>query len=327
MTTLTAPQPPVTGRGDDRWRGPTREYDLLKEFVVALAVMTLLTAVLAAIFSSPDEPAVSLQRWANADPGDFVATATGELAGTTTSASYGPPYNTAGDGMHMGPVRLQKWAGARIPVDPAQDFVVGPLAHGGGDATLARAIDTWRAATPQQRQAWGAGYADALTAAGNDPAKVPQRAVAAGAFGPVPELTTRLLALARSGGLDSDLVGSSGFYQSDYTRPLLFLADGEYLAGLGDAQHLSGEQWGMMNETGSYPGQAWLWLYTFWYQVPPFSTAWADNADVVVWTLMMVLSALLVLLPFIPGLRAVPLKIPLYRLVWRDYYRTARRRP
>ena len=28
----------------------------------------------------------------------------------------------------------------------------------------------------------------------------------------------------------------------------------------------------MMNETGSYPGQVWLWLYTFWYQVKPFET-------------------------------------------------------
>ena len=28
----------------------------------------------------------------------------------------------------------------------------------------------------------------------------------------------------------------------------------------------------MMNETGSYPGQVWLWLYTFWYQVKPFSS-------------------------------------------------------
>ncbi len=25
----------------------------------------------------------------------------------------------------------------------------------------------------------------------------------------------------------------------------------------------------MMNETGNYPGQPWMWLYTFWYQVPP----------------------------------------------------------
>ena len=27
----------------------------------------------------------------------------------------------------------------------------------------------------------------------------------------------------------------------------------------------------MMNKTGSYPGQAWLWLYTCWHQVKPFS--------------------------------------------------------
>ena len=33
----------------------------------------------------------------------------------------------------------------------------------------------------------------------------------------------------------------------------------------------------MMNETGSYPGQVWLWLYTFWYQIAPFNTS--DNAD------------------------------------------------
>ena len=44
----------------------------------------------------------------------------------------------------------------------------------------------------------------------------------------------------------------------------------------------------MMNETGNYPGQPWMWLYTFWYQVKPFSTS--DNADALVWGLMMVLT-------------------------------------
>ena len=36
---------------------------------------------------------------------------------------------------------------------------------------------------------------------------------------------------------------------------------------------------------------------------------------------MMVLSALLVLVPFIPGIRSLPRWIPIHRLVWRDYYR------
>ena len=42
--------------------------------------------------------------WATAAPNDVVATAAGELAGTTTSASYGPPYNTAADGQKLGPL-------------------------------------------------------------------------------------------------------------------------------------------------------------------------------------------------------------------------------
>ena len=40
--------------------------------------------------------------------------------------------------------------------------------------------------------------------------------------------------------------------------------------------HLTGDQWGVMNETGSYPGQPWLWLYTLWYQVP----GWTNSANV-----------------------------------------------
>ena len=78
----------------------------------------------------------------------------------------------------------------------------------------------------------------------------------------------------------------------------------------------------MMNETGSFPGQPWLWLYTMWYQVKPFSTS--GNADSLVWGLMMVLTLGFVFIPFIPGLRSIPRWIPVYKLVWRDYYRSRR---
>ena len=133
----------------------------------------------------------------------------------------------------------------------------------------------------------------------SDPAKV-----AAGDYGPVPVMLTQLLALAQSGGLDGALLAQGRFYQTDYTKPLLFLADGTYLEDLARAQHLGGDQWGMMNETGNYPGQAWLWLYTFWYQVKPFSTS--GNADALVWALMMLLTLAFVLVPFIPGVRSDP---------------------
>lgn len=62
-----------------KWSGPKRPYDLVKEFTIALLVVTLLTVGLAALFSSPDERAVTLQDWSMKAPADFVATTTGEL--------------------------------------------------------------------------------------------------------------------------------------------------------------------------------------------------------------------------------------------------------
>jgi hypothetical protein len=76
----------------------------------------------------------------------------------------------------------------------------------------------------------------------------------------------------------------------------------------------------MMNETGRYPGQAWLWLYTLWYQIPPFSTA--SNADLLVVAVMTLLSLGLLLVPFIPGLRDIPRWIPVHKLIWREHYRS-----
>jgi hypothetical protein len=106
---------------------PTRPYDLVKEFVVALVVIGLLTVALAAVFSSPDRKVITLADWAHAAPADVVATATAELAGTSASASYGPPYNQAAEGQKLGPLPLQKWGGVRIPVDSANDLVITPL--------------------------------------------------------------------------------------------------------------------------------------------------------------------------------------------------------
>jgi hypothetical protein len=130
--------------------------------------------------------------------------------------------------------------------------------------------------------------------------------------------------MARSGALDGALLSSRQFYGTDYTKPLLFIADGTYLANLAQNQHLSGDQWGMMNETGNYPGQAWLWLYTLWYQVPPMSTS--ASGDLQVWAIMMGLTLLLALVPFIPGLRSIPRWSRIYRIIWRQHYRDISRR-
>ena len=304
------------------WRGPTRPYDLVKELVIAVVVVSLLVVALAAVFSSPDEPGVTIQRWARADPSDFIATSTTELDGTSLSASYGPPYNHNDPGQKIGPIGLQKLAGVRIPIDSAHDFVIGPLQTVTSNAALATALARYTRASPSQQQRWASNYDQAIQSApGQDPTRV-----RAGDYGPVPTMTVRLLELAQSGALDSQLVNAgSGFYQTDYTRPLLFLSDSGYLANLAQAQHLSGDQWGMSNETGSYPGQAWLWLYTFWYQIHPFTHS--GNADALIWGIMLVLSLALVLVPFIPGVRSISKRIPIYRLIWRDYYRQTHNTP
>ena len=156
--------------------------------------------------------------------------------------------------------------------------------------------------------------------------------VAAGDYGPVPLLMDRMLRLARSGGLDALLLTSNLFYQTDFTRPLLFMDDGGYLGALADEQKLTGDQWGMMNETGRYPGQAWLWLYTMWYQIPPFTSDQGflgisgANADLAVVGIMLLLSLLLILVPFIPGLRDLPRWVPIHRLIWRRHYASMRRK-
>jgi len=305
---------------------PTRRYDLVKEFVIALVVALVLSFGLAAIFSSPDEKAITMSGWAKADPDNLVTTAASELAGTTTSATYGAPYNTNAEGQKLGPIPMQKLGGVRIPIDSA-DLVLGPLSNSSADPAVSAAEATWKAATPDQRTKWATAYTDAIgtaaadgapaTGAGGEVAKVK-----AGDYGPVPVLSAGLLALAKTGGLEGALTSSGNFYGGDQTKSLLLLSDGAYLEDLARAQNLGGDQWGMMNEVGNAPGQPWMWLYTFWYQVKPFSTS--DNADAQVWALMMLLTLVLMLVPFIPGLRSIPRWTPIHRLVWRNYYRTKR---
>ena len=313
MTTLQHRRHPTPDSHDY----PTRSYDLVKEFVIALALMTGLSLVLAGIFSSPDDPPITMSGWAKAAPEDVTATAAGELAGTTTSATYGAPYNHASEGQSVLGLKLQKWGGVGIPVSSA-DLVLQPLRSVSGDPRTALALARWDAMSPADRTRAATAYADALAQAPNgDPA-----AVAVGTYGPVPALAQAFVRLARSGGLEGSLTSSGTFYGGDQTRSMLPLSDGAYLEDAAVADHLGGDQWGMMNEVGNYPGQPWMWLYTFWYQVKPFSTS--ENADAQVWMLMMGLTLVLMFLPWIPGLRSIPRWIPVHRLVWRDHYSRTR---
>jgi hypothetical protein len=325
MSTRTADRK-KSAKGTDiasrEWKGPWRRYDIIKEGVIAIVVVSILTVLLAGLFSSPDEPQLTFQGWATSAPDNFYATAVQELAGTSESASYGPPYNTAGEGISVGPLAPQKWFGVTHPVDAANDFVITPLRTQVQSADITDALATWDAASADQQTAWATDYDTALTDAEGD-----ATAVADGDYGPVPVLAQGLTDIAAAGVLDGILISQGGFYQTDFTKQVLFLGDGSYLDDAATAANLQGSTWGMMNETGSYPGQAWLWLYSFWYQIPQFNSDNPDDyltshADAIIFYIMALLSLVLIFLPYIPGLRSIPRWIPLHRLIWRDYYRT-----
>jgi hypothetical protein len=299
------------------WHGEYVRYDLIKEFVIALAVITALIVILAVLFSSPDDNPVTIQQWARSDPADFVATAVTELDGSSEIATYGPPYNnTPGAGQKVFGVNTQTWPGVHYRIDTAKDFVLDPLGDIPGNARLKAALAAYEAAPPSLQSRWTDAYTAALKKA-RYPGGLP--AVPPGHYGPVAPMMLSLTALAQSGGLDGALLTSSQFYQTNYTKPLLFLSGGAFFEDKANAQHLLGDQWGMMNETGSYPGQVWLWLYTFWYQISPFNTS--DNADAEILLIMMVLSLAFVCIPFIPGVRSLPRYLGVHRLIWRDHYR------
>jgi hypothetical protein len=292
----------------------SRPYDLVKEFVIALVAVVVLTIVLAAAFSSPDVKPMTIASWSKADPADFTTTALAELDGSSTTAGYGPPYNSAAQGQKLGPLAIAKAAGVTHPIDTVDAFVMKPLESVPQSPDVAAAVNAWKAAGDDEHGAWTTAYSDALTKAGGDPAKV-----APGAYGPVPLMLAQLLNQAQAGSLEGQLMSEGGFYHSDYTLPLMLLADGSDLAAEAQTQHLAGTQWGMMNEVDNFPGQVWLAPYTFWYQISPYKTS--GNGDALVWGTMGLLGALLVFLPLIPGLRSLPRAIPVYRLIWRDHYR------
>jgi hypothetical protein len=299
------------------WKGAYRPYDIVREATIALGVVLALTLALTILFSSPDEKPSTIQSWSRTDPVDFVTTATTELDGTSGTGGYGPPYNHNSDGQNIWFIHLQKWLGVSHPINSATDFVLAPLRSITAQPALQSAISTYQAAPAKTQTGWTSAYEAALSKASANPDG--SISVKPGNYGPLPTMMGSLLTFAQSGGLDGALLTSKQFYQTDYTKPLLFMADGGVLENRATSEHLLGTQWGMMNETGSYPGQVWLWLYTFWYQIKPFSTS--ANADILVMAVMGVLTLAFILIPFIPGVRDLPRRIPIYKLIWREHYR------
>jgi hypothetical protein len=297
------------------WRGPTKRYDILKEGTIAVVVALAATFALAGVLSSPDVPPVTVASWAKAAPADFLATAASELNGTSHTATYGPPYNTNGTPQSEG-FAPANWFGVTQPItDTGQTFVISPLTQTAPlNPAVMATLAVYNAAPAGLQNKWATNYLNAV-------AKVKfvngVPVVPSANDGPVPAMLAAELALAQSGSIDTDLLAQRQFYGTDYTKPLMFINDGGYYTDVATSMHLTGNQWGVMNETGSYPGQPWLWLYQMWYHVP----GWRNSLNVDLIAIYMTGAATLLLLfiPFIPGLRDIPRWIPVHRLVWRDW--------
>lgn len=310
-------------------------YDLVKELFIALGIIGALVLILAAVFSTPDVPALSAKQVDKQAPSVLVDTALQDLSGQDAISTYGPPYsNTPGAAQTLGPISPQQWAGVQIPINSAQVNVIGPLQKiTSVDPSLQTPLSQWKSASKKQQAAWVSAVQKGMKKGRvvDNTVILPAPPNASGAsvastdnavYGPVPRLLDAYLGLANSGLLESAIDGGNGPVPvTDRTKSLLLLqdqADSQYAQKL----NMTGEQWGVIKETGNYPGAVWLWYYTLLYQIPPFSTS--DSADLWVVLTVGVVTLILMLTPFIPGLRRIPHGLKIYRLIWRDYYREQR---
>ncbi|MHB8244260.1 MAG: hypothetical protein ACYDGN_02745 [Acidimicrobiales bacterium] len=344
-----------------QWTGPERSYDLIFEGAVAVVFVGILCAGASLLFGSPDggltypggppsKPgaAFTARYWVNAptitasgrrDPTggamDFATTVVAELAGTSTTATYGPPYNNTPGAQHIGRVSLAGIAhgilGLTDPINTANDFVLAPLAQivAPYDPHVAAAIKTYEAAggslapgvaasklaSPRQA-AWLSAYAKAL---GKGSIHNGQITVAPGRYGPVPTLVAAELSIARNGSLDGYFHSGPNQLATNTFRSTMFFSDGALWGDIASAQGINGDQWGVMNELWNFPGQFWLVLYAAPYHIPAIASS--SSGDLWVGTLVIIIGMILqLLLPWIPGLRDIPRLIPFYKVAYRRYY-------
>jgi len=296
---------------------PMKPYDLLAEGLIVLLVVAVVVVVLAAVLSSPDYPTVRGEDVANRQPVAFVQTSANILAGNSSIQDYGPPYTPDTDNAQsLFGIAPAKWFGVRDRIDPAQDFILKPLARAAVlNHDVATALDTYEAAIPDEQQTWVTAYLSALDEATVVNGEV---RVTPGDYGPVPTLMSGMLDLGRSGLLEGALESNAKLpFTLDFTRSLLFFQDDVY-ASVAEKLNLLGDQWGISNETGRYPGAWWLWPYTFLYQIEPMSSS--DNADLQVGAIMIGVFLIMLLIPLIPVVSWLPRWLRVNRVIWRRWY-------
>ena len=334
------------------WRGPERPYDLITEGTIAVIFVALLCILAASLWASPDGgltypgapkspagQAFSAKYWDVNAPSDFAATAVQELAGGTATAGYGPPFNTTTGASQqfigIKPAEIAKAVfGLTLPINTASDFVLAPVSQLAAPSSpaVAAAVTLYKAAggdlapgapadqvASSQQTTWLNNYAKALAASSAKftPTSI---TVTAGNYGPVPVIIAAEMAIADNGSLDGYFQGAQQQLSTDTTMATMFFSDGTLWYTIATAQGVAGDQWGVMNELWNFPGQVWLWLYSGMYQIPALASN-NPNLDLDVGLLMIVAGFLLPMFaPWIPVINRIPRWIPLYKIIYRQYY-------
>ena len=308
----------MSRRSDEYMKGiPMKPYDFIREGVLALGFVAVVVVVLAITFGSPFTPTVRGEDIAKNHPLDFLKASTDFLSGDSDLESYGPPYTKDADNtMKVWGFAPATILGVTRPIDAQKDLVIAPLEKVALlNKDVAEATSAWKAASEDKQKAWTKAYSDALDKATEDNGTIK---VAAGDYGPVPVMMYGMLALAQAGLLEGALTSSDQLpYVLENTKAMLFFqetADSD-LAGSVD---MLGTQWGITHEVGNLPGPWWLWSYAIWYQLPKLKDD--PNADAIIGSIMVLMFLLILFAPFIPVLKHLPKWIPLYRLIWRDWY-------
>jgi len=335
------------------WQGPERRYDLIAEGTIAVILVAVLCILAAILWGSPDGgltypkapaspagQAFSAKYWDVNDPSDLAQTAVQELLGGTTTAGYGPPFNqTTGASQEfigIKPAEIAKAIfGLTLPINTANDFVLAPVSQLAAPSSpvVAAAVSRYKAAggdlspgaaagqvASSQQTTWLNNYAKALAASSAKftPTSI---TVPAGKYGPVPVIITAELAIANNGSLDGYFQGSQQQLSTNTSMATMFFSDGTLWETIAEAQGVGGDQWGVMNELWNYPGQVWLWLYSGMYQIPALNPSNNANLDLDVGLLMILFGFLLPMFaPWIPIINRIPRWIPLYKIIYRQYY-------
>ncbi|AWB10337.1 hypothetical protein TDSAC_0984 [Thermodesulfobium acidiphilum] len=299
---------------------PLKSYDLIKEGLAVFISIAIIIFALALIFGSPDYPPVTAKQIAKYETISYLKTFINILEGKSSISDYGPPYDSdTSQSQNFFGIKPSVILGVTTPINPIDDFIINPLEKIAiFDNNLKSSLEEYKNATNEQKLKWVKSYDKALENAKieNNNVIIPN-----GDYGPIKTMMNSLFKLGLSGLLEGSIVSSNSpydFYNMNFTKPLL-LFQGKVYHSVAKQLDMLGEDWGISNETGNYPGAWWLWPYTLAYQLPPMSTS--SNGDLQVGILMMTFFLVLLLFPYLPLLNKIPKFLKIYKIIWRDWYK------